>query len=120
MYVLSMLKGLESFVVAPNDPSSKRLWSTPVAQGTEINQIEQQINGESKDQTEKVSSPDQGEAEEKRSRPNNYRSRQSNTRINNQDKYGVSLELPKTYIKCGRCSTCFAIQPEDLGNGKGW
>lgn len=33
----------------------------------------------------------------------------------NQEKYGVSLELPDTYVRCGRCSTAFAIKTEDLG-----
>lgn len=38
---------------------------------------------------------------------------------NNQSKYGVSLDLPETYVRCGRCATSFALKVEDLGNGKG-
>jgi len=36
-----------------------------------------------------------------------------------QSKYGVSVELPHTYIKCGNCDANFAIREEDLGEGKG-
>lgn len=36
-----------------------------------------------------------------------------------QSKYGVSVELPDTYIKCGNCDANFAIREEDLGEGKG-
>jgi len=38
---------------------------------------------------------------------------------NNQPLYGKSLELPDTYVRCGRCSTSFAMTAEDLGMGKG-
>lgn len=37
----------------------------------------------------------------------------------NQAEYGKSLELPETYVKCGKCQTCYAVKPEDLGNGRG-
>lgn len=33
----------------------------------------------------------------------------------NQEKYGVSLELPETYVRCGRCATAFALKAEDCG-----
>mmetsp|Transcript_33011 Transcript_33011/g.68763 ORF Transcript_33011/g.68763 Transcript_33011/m.68763 type:complete len:212 (-) Transcript_33011:533-1168(-) len=36
-----------------------------------------------------------------------------------QAEYGKSLELPNTYVKCGKCQTCFSVAPEDLGNGRG-
>jgi len=37
-----------------------------------------------------------------------------------QKSYGKGLELPKTYVRCGRCSVAYALQPEDLGTrGKG-
>lgn len=38
---------------------------------------------------------------------------------NNQPKYGNELDLPGTYVRCGRCATSYAIAAEDLGNGKG-
>ena len=38
---------------------------------------------------------------------------------NNQAKYGNELELPDTYVRCGRCATSFALTAEDLGQGKG-
>jgi predicted Zn finger-like uncharacterized protein len=41
------------------------------------------------------------------------------TDANNQANYGKDLELPDTYVRCGRCATSFAIKAEDLGNGKG-
>lgn len=36
-----------------------------------------------------------------------------------QPEYGVSLDLPGTYVRCGRCATSYAIAEEDLGGGKG-
>lgn len=38
---------------------------------------------------------------------------------NNQKLYGDSLELPSSYVRCGRCQTIYAMKPEDLGNGRG-
>jgi len=32
-----------------------------------------------------------------------------------QEKYGISLDMPDTYVRCGRCATAFAIKMEDLG-----
>ena len=124
--LLSVISQTNSFVILPQGgnvlgrtiPISSRLSSTTaIAQGTELNSGEQ-INGEVEKTTETAAA---NIPEEKRNKPNNnFRNRQTTPRINNQEKYGVSLDLPKTFIKCGRCSTCFAIQPEDLGNGKGW
>mmetsp|Transcript_13112 Transcript_13112/g.19108 ORF Transcript_13112/g.19108 Transcript_13112/m.19108 type:complete len:264 (+) Transcript_13112:62-853(+) len=37
----------------------------------------------------------------------------------NQSKYGKTMELPGTYVRCGRCATSYAIGPTDLGTGKG-
>ena len=37
----------------------------------------------------------------------------------NQAKYGKELDLPNTYVRCGRCAASYAIAPEDLGSGKG-
>lgn len=37
----------------------------------------------------------------------------------NQPKYGVSMDLPDTYVRCGNCASSFAIKAEDLGEGKG-
>lgn len=37
----------------------------------------------------------------------------------NQEKYGKELELPNTYVRCGRCASSFAITEDDLGTGKG-
>eukprot|EP00527_Entomoneis_sp_CCMP2396_P001980 CAMPEP_0198137466 /NCGR_PEP_ID=MMETSP1443-20131203/942_1 /TAXON_ID=186043 /ORGANISM="Entomoneis sp., Strain CCMP2396" /LENGTH=210 /DNA_ID=CAMNT_0043798895 /DNA_START=152 /DNA_END=784 /DNA_ORIENTATION=+ len=36
-----------------------------------------------------------------------------------QAEYGKSEEMPNTYVKCGKCQTCFAVAPADLGNGRG-
>ena len=36
-----------------------------------------------------------------------------------QAAYGVTVDLPDTYVKCGKCQSAFALRPEDLGNGKG-
>uniref|UniRef100_A0A6V2PYU0 RRM domain-containing protein n=1 Tax=Ditylum brightwellii TaxID=49249 RepID=A0A6V2PYU0_9STRA len=37
-----------------------------------------------------------------------------------QKEYGVTLDMPETYARCGRCSTSFALTSEDLGDrGKG-
>lgn len=41
------------------------------------------------------------------------------TSKNQQATYGVSVELPNTFVRCGRCTANFALRPEDLGNGKG-
>lgn len=38
---------------------------------------------------------------------------------NNQPKYGKDLDLPGTYVRCGRCATSYAIAATDLGTGKG-
>lgn len=38
---------------------------------------------------------------------------------NNQPKYGKELEMPDTYVRCGRCQTSYALKVEDLGQGKG-
>jgi hypothetical protein len=37
----------------------------------------------------------------------------------NQPKYGKELDLPHTYVRCGRCFTNYALTEEDLGTGKG-
>lgn len=37
----------------------------------------------------------------------------------NQPAYGVTLDLPGTYVRCGRCHTGYAIADTDLGTGKG-
>jgi len=37
----------------------------------------------------------------------------------NQPKYGKELELPGTYVRCGRCATSFALAVDDLGTGRG-
>lgn len=39
--------------------------------------------------------------------------------VNNQPKYGKELDLPGTYVRCGRCATSYAIAASDLGTGKG-
>mmetsp|Transcript_9421 Transcript_9421/g.20024 ORF Transcript_9421/g.20024 Transcript_9421/m.20024 type:complete len:260 (-) Transcript_9421:285-1064(-) len=37
-----------------------------------------------------------------------------------QKLYGQDLDLPETYVMCGRCKTAYAMQPDDLGTrGKG-
>lgn len=37
-----------------------------------------------------------------------------------QKLYGVSVDMPNTYVRCGRCSAAYALTPEDLGTkGKG-
>jgi predicted Zn finger-like uncharacterized protein len=38
---------------------------------------------------------------------------------NKQPKYGKELELPGTYVRCGRCATSFALTLDELGGGKG-
>jgi len=38
---------------------------------------------------------------------------------NKQPKYGKELDLPGTYVRCGRCATSFALTLDELGNGKG-
>lgn len=37
----------------------------------------------------------------------------------NQAEYGVTMDLPDTYVRCGRCATSFALKASDLGEGKG-
>jgi hypothetical protein len=39
-----------------------------------------------------------------------------------QAEYGVSLELPETYVKCGKCQSTYSIALDDLGDerSKGW
>ena len=37
-----------------------------------------------------------------------------------QQMYGNELDLPETYVMCGRCKTAYALQADDLGTkGKG-
>ena len=37
-----------------------------------------------------------------------------------QKLYGKGLDLPETYVMCGRCKTAYALQADDLGTrGKG-
>ena len=37
-----------------------------------------------------------------------------------QKLYGNDMDLPETYVMCGRCKTAYALQPDDLGpKGKG-
>mmetsp|Transcript_20706 Transcript_20706/g.59363 ORF Transcript_20706/g.59363 Transcript_20706/m.59363 type:complete len:138 (-) Transcript_20706:1676-2089(-) len=37
-----------------------------------------------------------------------------------QKLYGKDVDLPETYVMCGRCKTAYALQPDDLGpKGKG-
>lgn len=38
---------------------------------------------------------------------------------NNQAAYGKSMDMPGTYVRCGRCATSYALAVEDLGGGKG-
>jgi predicted Zn finger-like uncharacterized protein len=39
---------------------------------------------------------------------------------NKQPEYGVSLDVPNTYVRCSSCQSHYAITPEDLGaRGKG-
>lgn len=35
---------------------------------------------------------------------------------NNQKEYGKTLDYPSTFVRCGKCQSCFAIAKEDLGN----
>ena len=40
--------------------------------------------------------------------------------FNQQPEYGNGKEMPNTYVRCGTCSSHFAIRPDDLGErGKG-
>lgn len=39
--------------------------------------------------------------------------------ISKQPEYGKTLEMPGTYVRCGRCGTSYAIAASDLGDGKG-
>lgn len=41
------------------------------------------------------------------------------TSQNKQALYGDSLEMPSTYVRCGRCQTVYAMKEDDLGQGKG-
>lgn len=46
----------------------------------------------------------------------------SSTTANDNDRqaqYGQSLELPKSYVRCGQCQTLYALREEDLGQGRG-
>ena len=37
-----------------------------------------------------------------------------------QKLYGNDVDMPETYVMCGRCKTAYALQPDDLGpKGKG-
>ena len=39
---------------------------------------------------------------------------------NKQSQYGVSLEYPSTYVRCGKCGSIYAIEQADLGDrGRG-
>lgn len=39
---------------------------------------------------------------------------------NTQPEYGKSLEIPDTYVRCGRCDTSYALKESDLGEkGRG-
>ena len=39
---------------------------------------------------------------------------------NNQPEYGKSLEVPETYVRCGRCETSYSLKESDLGEkGRG-
>ena len=39
---------------------------------------------------------------------------------NNQPEYGKSLEVPDTYVRCGRCETSYSLKESDLGEkGRG-
>jgi hypothetical protein len=37
----------------------------------------------------------------------------------NQPLYGGELDMPESYVRCGRCQTLYALKEEDLGGGKG-
>jgi predicted Zn finger-like uncharacterized protein len=37
--------------------------------------------------------------------------------VEQQALYGKQVELPDTYVRCGRCQTVYAIKEEDLGQG---
>lgn len=39
--------------------------------------------------------------------------------MSKQAEYGKSLDLPESYVKCGRCQTVYALTEEDLGGGRG-
>eukprot|EP00977_Amphora_coffeiformis_P012784 scaffold3233_cov178-Amphora_coffeaeformis.AAC.7 len=39
--------------------------------------------------------------------------------VNKQAEYGKAIELPDTYVKCGKCQAIYAITEEDLGKGRG-
>lgn len=43
----------------------------------------------------------------------------ANPPVTNQPKYGKELDLPGTYVRCGRCATSYAIAADDLGTGPG-
>jgi hypothetical protein len=36
-----------------------------------------------------------------------------------QAEYGKSLELPSTYVTCGRCGSSYSLHADDLEGGKG-
>jgi predicted Zn finger-like uncharacterized protein len=37
--------------------------------------------------------------------------------VEQQALYGKQIELPDTYVRCGRCQTVYALKEEDLGHG---
>jgi DNA-directed RNA polymerase subunit M/transcription elongation factor TFIIS len=41
----------------------------------------------------------------------------NNNNNNNQALYGVSMSYPSTFVRCGKCQTCYAIALEDLATG---
>jgi predicted Zn finger-like uncharacterized protein len=44
----------------------------------------------------------------------------SSSSTNQQALYGVSLEMPSSYVRCGQCQTVYALKGEDFGSqGRG-
>lgn len=42
------------------------------------------------------------------------------TTTSQQDLYGVTLEMPSSYVRCGQCQTVYALKEEDFGSqGRG-
>lgn len=93
---LLALSGVSSFVVQPSSTVSRALFSTPETSSTPATP-----STPAAPPARSPARPGPGPIE------------------TDQPKYGKSLELPGTYVRCGRCATSYAIAVSDLGDGKG-
>jgi hypothetical protein len=110
-----LLRGVSAFqgmgfmhkpAVLKNNPSLSS--STTLLFSSEVTSPPNKIEDVSLDST---NSPNPSSSSNSGSNTSNFKS--------NQPKYGKELDLPETYVRCGRCFTNYAITEEDLGTGRG-